>query len=375
MVSFHSKDDVQLWHTRVGRFQLPFFCQPVTVEGLSKAYHIKNAVICNPATHRKVAAELDEVSTWKTVDGWVVIEDVFLKMFQKAEGITPTFYYMKDGDPVNARDVEIEVMESQFDQHESAPTASKGFVEDLYAKSGVDQLPVLKALWNAICNHMAYWLLIEQKPIDFGWFKIHAFPVRANWKQILIARHRCLPSIGRMTGEDRITSINENGIAASLQETTLIALKGDRHEKRVDWTVEVEMTKAWDDYVNALELHRLAHSANGTDYPSWWGSTWYGMRSCAIDALLRFASQCGVPAATLGEGGSRSRSGFVEFVPNGRVVAANVDDVPVSGVVSNSPAAVRLPDGSEAGFKQTQRLSKMPVVRLRLPDMRTPRRR
>lgn len=373
MVSFHSKDDIQLWYTRSGRYQLPFYCQPVILEGSVKAYHVKNAVICNPATHRKVAAEMDAASNWHTVEGWVMVERVFLTMFTKAEGITPAFYYLKDGEPVNAREVEIEVMESQFDQHEASPEASKAFVEDLHAKSGIDQLPVLKALWNAICNHMAYWLLIEQKSIDFGWFKLHAFPVRANWKQILLARHKVLPSIGRMTGEDRLAAIYENGVGASLQETTLVALKGDHHEKHVDWTVEVEPTKAWDDYVKAMELHRLGNSADGTEYPSWWGTTWYKLRNNALDVLLRFASQSGIPAATLGAGGYRSRSGFVDHVPKGRVLPANVDDTEVSAVVADSPAAVRLPDGSVAGLQETQRMPKMPVVRLRLPDMRKSR--
>lgn len=373
MVSFNSKEDVQLWHTRVGAWQVPLYCQPVTVDGVTKAYHIKAAVICNAATHRKLTAELDAASTWQTVEGWVVIESVFTAIFTKAEGITPTFYYLKDGEPVNARDVEIEVMESAFNQHEESPDPSKSFVEDLFIKSGIDQLPVLKTLWNAICNHMAYWLLIEQRSIDFGWFKLHAFPVRANWKQILLARHKDLPSMSRISGDEAMEMLVESGVAASLQETTLIALKGDQHEKRVDWTVEIEMTKAWDDYVAALEIHRIGNSAAGTDYPSWWGSTWYKLRNHAGNVLFRFASQSGVPAATLGAGGYRSRSGFVEYVPNGRVSAANVDDVPVSVVVADSPAAVRLPDGSVAGIKANERVPKMPTVRLKLPDLRKAR--
>lgn len=374
--SFFSKEDIQLWHTRVGEYQVPFFCQPILIEGLTKGYHCKLAVICRPSTHRKAAAEMDNCCTWQTTEGWILVEGVFQKMFTKAEGITPTFYYRRNGDEVNVREEEIAVLESDFDQHKPSPEPSASFVEDLQKKSEIDSLPVLKATWNAICNHMAYWLLVCGKPIDFGWFKLHAFPVRANWKQIVLARHPGLVGISRtIDHETRMEAVEEIGAAATLQETTLVSLRGGATEKHVGWTIEVEPTKAWDEYVDALEVHRLGHSADGTEYPSWWGLTWYRLRDAAISTLLRFASQSAIPCATLGAGGYRSRSGFVEHVPTGSVRPANPDDCKVSVVMPDSPAAIRLPDGSIAGIKAPERLPKLPNLRLSLPDMRKTRRR
>lgn len=373
--TFSSTEDIQLWHTRVGEYQIPYYCQPVIIDGLQKGYHCKIAVSCNPSTYRRASAEMDNSCVWQTVEGWILTEAVFLAMFTKADGITPGYYYKKWGAAVDLREEEIAIMQSDFDQHELAPESSKSFIEDLHAKSQLDQLPVLKALWNAICNHIAFWLLVKGEPIDFGWFKLHAFPVRANWKQIVLSRHPKLTSISRLVdAEDRMDAIETAGVAATLQETTLISLRGDHAEKRVGWTIEVEPTRAWDDYTDALELHRLGHTAGGSDYPSWWGNTWYKLRDSAVSVLLRFASQSAIPAATLGQGGYRSRSGFVEHVPKGCVRPANVDDCEVRAVVPDGPAAVRLPDGSIAGLQETRRLPKMPNLRLGLPDLRKSRR-
>lgn len=372
-LTFHATGDLELWHTRVGPWQVPMYCMPVLADDVHKAWHLTKAVTAPLTAQTALRNELDGCATWHSKDGWVVMDSVFRAMFRKAEGVTPSYYLRKEGCQVNLRQVEIEALTEEFEATTKPPEPKVDFVEDLVAKTSVASPQLIKAIYNAICNHMAYWLLIEGKPIDFGWFKLHAFPVRANWKQIVLARHPAIVDASmEVDEEERVGQLMEAGVMGTLQETTLVGLRGRDGEKRVSWTIEVEPTSSWDQYCDALEIHRL-NDSNGNSYPSWWGSAWHAMRRQAIGCLLRFVSQTTLPAATLGEGGSRSRSGFVEHIPKGSVRPADVDDVAVRVVSTQSASQVRLPDGREAGILKVGSMPKMPTLRLRLPNLRNAR--
>lgn len=374
-LTFYATGDVELWHTRVGAWQVPMYCQPILADGVHKAWHVWKAIHVNPFVMAKLSNELDSDSTWQSTQGWVLMDGVFRAGFRKAEGVTPSYYLRREGVQVNPREAEIEVMTESFNQDTKPPAPRASFVEDLVAKTDVASPALVKAIYNAICNHMAQWLLIEGKSIDFGWFQVHAFPVRANWKQILLARHPDLVDASiEKDSEVQSEIVQESGALGSLQETTLVSLRGDGGEKRVGWTIEVEPSEAWDQYCDAMELHRLQNS-HGNTYVSWWGAQWYRMRKSAIGCLLRFASQCRIPAATLGEGGSRSRSGFVEYIPKGSVRSADVDDIAVRVVSTDSASTVRLPDGREAGILKTGSMPKMPNLRLQVANLRDARKR
>jgi len=374
-LTFYATGDVELWHTRVGAWQVPMYCQPILADGVHNAWHVKKAIHVNPGVMAALSRELDTDSTWQSTEGWVLMDGVFRAGFRKAEGVTPSYYLKRDGSQVNPREAEIEVMTESFEQDAKPPSPRTNFVEDLVEKTELASPALIKAVFNAICNHMAQWLLIEGKSIDFGWFKLHAFPVRANWKQVLLSRHPDLVEISRemdegITGE----SLRESGVLGSLQETTLVALRGDGGEKRVGWTIEVEPTPAWDQYCDSMELHRLQNS-HGNTYASWWGAQWYRMRKSAVSCLLRFASQSSIPAATMGAGGTRSRSGFVDYIPKGCVRPADVDDVAVRVVSTDSASTLRLPDGREAGILKAGGLPKMPNLRLHVANLRDARKR
>lgn len=374
-MTFSTDRDVELWHARFGAYQIPFFCQLGKVSGLHDGWYVRQARACNPGTLKMLTEQLDSMTMWNVVDGWVVADNVFRAMFTKAEGITPGFYYRRNGELVDERQQQIELMENDFNPDQKAPSRNQSFVEAVIDEIGTVDPTVVKTLFNAICNKMAQWLTLDGKEVDFGWFTLHAFPVRANWKQIVLARHPDIVRAAReLDVEEQDEILAECGALGTLQETTLIALRGDNHEKRVGWTIEVIPGKAWDDYTDALERHRLAH-CHGTEYTSWWGIAWAKLRTHAKQALLRFATQSCIPAATLGKGGYSSRSGFVDYIPNGNVRPADVDGVAVRVVGSDSAAQIRLPDGSLAGVSETRRLPKMPVIRLPLPDLRKSRRR
>jgi hypothetical protein len=376
MDTFQSCGDTELWHTTVGPYQVPCYAIPVRSALAAKAWMVKTAVPLNPSTHRGLAAELSAASTWQTVTGWIIEDGTFNAMFKKAEGITPAYYYRKHGQMVDQRAIETEIITADFDPYGNPSSVDKSFIEDLCRRTEIDDLPTLKILWNAICNHMAYWLLIEQRQLDMGWFKIGALPVRANWKQILAAKHPNLGSVARVVDPDeRTLEIAKKGIDRSIQETTLIALHGDANDRHVGWTLEVVPSKAWDDYVHSMEKSRLMELGVGSDYPAWWGVTWSRLRSYAYTALFRFASSAALPAATVGSRGNRSRSGFVAYVPEGAVRPARVDDTEVSVVGIDSPDALRLPNGKLATIHPPERMPKMPILRLRIPDVRNPRRR
>lgn len=372
-MTFTSTSDIQLFHTRIGKWQVPYFCQKVWVDGLVEGWHIKPAVGLVPAVARLAKAELDQCAAWVTVHGHVLMDEVFKANFTLCDGITPAFWYRKHGEPVDTLEEEVQERVKEWDPVQKAPQTNKSFVADLHKKTGIDELSVLKVLWNAICNHMAYWLIVEQREIDFGWFKLHAFPVRGNWKQIMLAKHPGLKTVARFTGEDLQEQLTMLDINRSLQMTDLIALKGDLGEKYVDWTVEVEPTIHWDEYVKGAEHNRKLTYEDGDGYVSWWGNAWASLRPKAVEALVRFASQSSTPAATVGKGGSRSRSGFVEYLQPGAVLPVDVDRTEVLGPGGDSDVAVRKPGGQPVGYRKTGGVRGVPVLRLPLPNVRNTR--
>lgn len=372
-MTFFSTSDIQLFHTRSSQYQVPFFCQRVNVDGITDGWHIKPAVSLKPSLARTLAVELDACAAWKTVHGHVLLDEVFRSQFILCEGITPQFWFRKDGEKVESLAEEVEEARESWNPVTPAPSSKKSFVVDLHKKTGIDDLSVLKALWNAICNHMAYWLIVEQREIDFGWFKLHAFPVRGNWKQVMLAKHPGLRTAARLTGDDREEFLTVQGVKQSLQQTDLIALKGDAHEKHVDWSIEVEPTESWDQYVAAAERQRRSECGDGDLYVNWWGEVWGRLRESAIGALLRFASQSAVPAATVGKGGARSRTGFVEYLQPGTVLPVDVDRVDVLGPGDDCEVAVRKPSGQSVGYRKTPGVRGMPVLQLPLPNVRNTR--
>jgi len=370
-VTYFSDSDVELWYTFSGEYQIPFLCRPVRLDGGVEAWHISQAATSNVLLSRKLKAEMDACAVFVVMDGHILEDTVFRSQFTKAPGITPAFYFRKNGEFV--RGVENLEAEPAFNAFRNAPDSNKTFVESLHRVTRIDDLAVLKTLWNAVCNHMAYWLIIEQKPIDFGWFKLHAFPVRDNWKQVLIAKHHQLRSASRLMGESRMDALDAGGVLQSLQQTDLIALRSEDSQRTVSWTLEVEPTDYWDQYVNSAEKERLNSSIPLDEYVSLWGRTMLSLRKGLVSCLCRFALRSTLPAATVGGSRSPSGGGFKEYVRPGRVRPIDVDDVPVSLTGGSCKDSVRIPTGQVAGVSKAVDMPKVRRLRLPLPNVRNTR--
>ena len=42
-------------------------------------------------------------------------------------------------------------------------------------------------IWTAFMRHTMHWMLNEQRPVDCGYFILHALPLRPNWREIILA--------------------------------------------------------------------------------------------------------------------------------------------------------------------------------------------
>lgn len=370
-MTYFSDSDVELWYTTSGLYQIPFFCRPVHLDGGIAAWHISQAVTSSVLLSRKMKVELDACAVFVAVDGHIVDDNVFRAMFTKAPGITPSFYFRKSGEFVHG--VEELHADPEFQPFRKSPNSNKSFIESLHRLTNIDDIAVLKALWNAICNHMAYWLIVEQRPIDFGWFKLHAFPVRDNWKQILVAKHKGLKSAARLMGESRMDALEASGVVLSLQQTDIIGLRTENSERTVTWTLEVEPADYWDDYVNAAERERLRSSIVRDEYVSLWGRTMLLLRESIVSCLCRFALRSTIPAATVVGGHSQSGGGFVEYLRPGKVRPVDVDDVAVSVSGGDCKESVRKPSGEIAGLSKNVAVPKVRRVRLAPSNMRNTR--
>lgn len=163
--------------------------------------------------------------------------------------------------------------------------------------------------WNAFARHCLHWLLVESRPVDLGFIRLHALPYRPNWKEIVMGWSFNQPEVPIEEWLKR----GELGM-------------WNRIPKRWYWSLDIEYLENWWDESLRIEQARLNERRN----PHRFGQLekYYG-------AFCRFVHQKTVYA-------KRVYNSFVSAIARPYVVVN--EERNARGVVTRKRGAIRPPD-------------------------------
>lgn len=211
---------------------------------------------CIKPTRQLLSAPFEELSrrfaphnmsTAKT--HWYVDKDVLSKYATKATGCDPDQYMSWNNETQNTKEsVGIEEVQGPSKVEEK-------FMNFMFKRSAID--PKLgRYFWAALKEAMQHWLIQVQRPIDFELFEIQPVPYRANWKEIMLAKHPACASIFRKPKETWRDHLVASGFMQDLGSSDLVAI--DSHDKSIAWTLEIQPKPLWTKSMEDAELQRMA---------------------------------------------------------------------------------------------------------------------
>lgn len=345
--------DKELWVVLTEAWEIPVYATPVKGPA-SEDYCLILPAAGSYAHRMALGVALQPDSLMKEPDRWLVPRGTLERVATKAPGITPSFY-------LRARGEEAKTQEFVVEEPVPAPAANEELIQAVYQRTRMGKPGLFRVVWAALIDQIAHQLLIERRPVDLGWFKLHALPYRTNWKHNLLAKHPDLPGIMNNSAAQRAIAMDRYEVTPDLVRTDMMATRTIKGKTLFTWTVEVETTKQWEDYQEALELSRLA-SGNSTSYLSRWGVLVRESRK-TINALLlqwlgQMARSAGQPIARTHQNGQR----LVPYIPEKGGRPTRVDRMDVPLVVRDRPTEVRGPKDEENAFRKTRKVQELPVL-------------
>lgn len=229
--------------------------------------------------------------------------------------------------------------------------------DDLLVKNLVEEtgLPigVVKAVLNAHARAALVRMLVERKPVNYGFFKVAALPYRDNWKQIVLAKHPEL--LVRLAGKDKEQQdriLLELGVLEDFNNSDLIAWNDK--EQTVGWTLEVLPEKSFENSVKALEVEKKI-STTPSEYVQAWANTITSLAKFRLKAFLSWAKKTTRPIATVrpcGKSGSSYK--LCAYLPKGRVTPSrqsDMDQIEIFAVYPESIPAVTTPVATKTNLR------------------------
>lgn len=150
---------------------------------------------------------------------------------------------------------------TKIEMKRDAPTGQNAerqeFLNAFYANTGMgNSRAEVELWWHAFMTFAANWMLLDRKPVDMFFIKLHPSPYRANWKAILLHR---FPNLGRLIcrtrAEKRDILMSESGLLDAMISLDLLAYNDK--EKHCQLRVEVEHRPSWWKLVKKSETARM----------------------------------------------------------------------------------------------------------------------
>lgn len=185
---------------------------------------------------------------------WYVSKDILVKFATKANGCDPDQYLKWDKETPNPKEsVGIEEVEGPSKVEEK-------FINFMFKRSAID--PKLgRYFWAALKDSMQHWLIQVQRPIDFELFEVQPIPYRANWKEIMLAKHPGCAAIFRKPKETWKDQLIASGFMQDLGSSDLVAI--DSHSKSIAWTLEIQPKPIWTKSMEDAEYQRMVAKKPG----------------------------------------------------------------------------------------------------------------
>lgn len=295
-----------------------------------------------------------EIGAQQVEGRWLVQWNVFPCGMTKASGITPS-YYIASSNLVGGK----------------APSSNAipdGFMREVYESSGISDYAVFKAVWSALVSAMPRWLIITMQPIDFGYFKVYAFPYRLNWKLNLLAAFPGLRTTIRNVGARKWKYVIPQ-LKSALFNSKNVELHASESGDKFGWNLEIVPSREFARFTDSVEQKRRA-AYPGELYVKQWGAIVAKLQNQIEDVLFYSCKKVGFPAAGIGSGGEQGDRGFRTLTAAGtmRPEVVDRDDLPI--VVDPPGDRVTDPSGQEVEVFEAAPMSSVSFVRRRRPLMR-----
>lgn len=316
--------DIQLWLVPLkwsGRdITMPVYASKCKSESGSVSWVIWSAIAASDALLRSSNKWFLSRGATSSESLWIILGDSLPDGMMKAEGVTPSYYLSMDA-----------LVSGQVAKPEAF---SDDFAREVFIASGMSDWHTFKAVWSAIQNIIPRWLVRSLRPIDFGYFKVHAVPLRYNWKLNLLAAFPTLRTVIAHVGRRKWKMIIPQ-LRDAMFNTKQVELHDGEKHPYFGWTLEVVPTKQFTDFATAVETTR-ASAYPGEAYVRQWGAIIARLQPQLEEILFYACKKTSYASASVRQHGQEGNPGFRPLLAPGtmRKEVVDRDDLPI---VCNPP--------------------------------------
>lgn len=334
-------------------WEIPIYVQLAEREDGEWFWVINPAMALWKPIMMSLSAVLYPHSVIRDADRWVIPKAVLETVATKAPGVTPSFYLRKEGEPPTEQDME-------FKEEDEVGHVDDEMIRTAWNKTRLGSLATYKAIWIVIVREIAARLLIDRKPVDLGWFKIHAIPYRTNWKFNLLQKRPKLAYIINCPNEVRESILRSEEVLGDMSRTDMMATASANGRTIFQWHLEIETTKKWEEYMTDVEVQRLT-GADSNAYLKRWGALVRESRPVINRLLAQLCRAMARPAGQPIESGTRGRMRLVPYVPEKGGRPARVDRIDLPLVGGDGSVPLRGPEDKDNAFRPARKVQKLPV--------------
>lgn len=246
-LTYLNHKDTELWIISGDTWTIPVKCRYCEVNG-TEYLHAFPAVALGFAQSSSLETVLKILGGEIQVRaGWAVPAEAMRQRFKKADGITPEFYFMWNGETKAPSEEQIDVTVKE----RKAKLNCSDFIKHVAATSGMDQ-STLTLAWIAITQQIPGWLL-SGNTLNLGFSRLIAVPYRKNWKEILLTRYPTLKKALMIKSPKRLLSMAFTAASRMVRMSELT----ESHERRgrtvFSWTIEVLHDSDWEKTCDQVE--------------------------------------------------------------------------------------------------------------------------
>ena len=269
MPLFSQTSDLELWVVHDMDGALPAYVRPgLTPRDGKPAWLIFPAMSLKSDQLRWWDTRMESITRAKWDGQWLARPEAARRCMRKALGVTPAYYVqwgqslLKEvkGVVVNGHDAdpggELEDMSSSAD----------AFVRYTANYAGIGNLSNARYLWLQFCRCAVNWMMIEGKPLDMMFARLHAFPLRANWLAVMAAKFPNYMQIAQLPPEERQKRLDGTTFSWLLEQPDMASMFSSMH---VDWTVNVELREDWYRHTRKHEMDQVNALGPAGYYQRW----------------------------------------------------------------------------------------------------------
>jgi hypothetical protein len=343
---------------------VPFYATGGTVDGKPHwAVLLTGAV---PIKIRKLVGELVRANSISGNASMPIVADEWWKeVAHPVYGITPRYHERYEGINKSAKAIKFDKLKCSEDDEVS----DEAFVKAAWKRSAIADLATFKAVWIAITQEMPRWMVGDLRHVDFGFGQLHAFPYRANWKQIVLSRFP--NALRRLRDKELRKSAEETELPALLRNVVNCAIESQGPVSSFQWTLEVTPNPEWFAYTRNVEADR-AKLVNRHGYTTSWGSIITRLYPKILSVFHRFVAQTALPAGALSKGDGPGGSYLLPYTGNRRGTPVGVDLCQVDPVTAGGDELVD-DRGRRALVVKAKNVQSLPVLQFKSKNLRDSR--